>query len=116
MEYRIVLPEDTEDLAAAMKKAYLDEPWKESWTDEKAVRRIWGIMSNFESFGIKAVEADAVVGGILGFVDPYADADFFFVSELFVVPEWKRENAAVRIGKALERKRNWDDAANFNFI
>lgn len=26
MEYRIVLPEDMEDLAAAMKKAYLDEP------------------------------------------------------------------------------------------
>lgn len=66
MEYRIVLPEDTEDLAAAMKKAYLDEPWKESWTDEKAVRRIWGIMSNFESFGIKAVEADAVVAGYSG--------------------------------------------------
>lgn len=106
MEYRIVLPEDTEDLAAAMKKAYLDEPWKESWTDEKAVRRIWGIMSNFESFGIKAVEADAVVGGILGFVDSYADADFFFVSELFVVPEWKRKGIGKTLLSELERHLN----------
>lgn len=97
MEYRIVLPEDMEDLAAAMKKAYSDEPWNEGRTDEKAVRRIWGIMSNFESFGIKAVKANVVAGGVLGFVDPYADVDFFFVSEVFVLPEWKRKG----IGKAL---------------
>ena len=97
MEYGIVLPGDLEGLAAAMKKSYTDEPWNESWNGEKAARRIWGIMSNFESFGIKAVKANVVAGGVLGFVDPYADVDFFFVSEVFVLPEWKRKG----IGKAL---------------
>ncbi len=97
MEYGIVLPDDVDALVAAMKKAYSKEPWNEIWTGEKAVRRIRGIMSNFESFGIKVMENDAVIGGVLGFCDPYADEDFFFVSELFVVPEWKRKG----IGKAL---------------
>ncbi len=39
MEFEIVLPENMEDLATAMKRAYSDEPWSESWTDEKAARR-----------------------------------------------------------------------------
>lgn len=103
MEYAIVLPGDLEGLAAAMKKSYTDEPWNESWNGEKAARRIRGIMSNFESFGIKAVEENIVVGGVLGFVDPYADEDFFFVSELFVVPEWKRKGIGKTLLAELER-------------
>ncbi len=104
MQYRLYNAADIEGLAGAMAKAYSEEPWNERWSRERAVRRVQAILGNFDSIGVVAEENGAIIGGLLGYVDPYADEDFYFVSELFVVPEYKRHGVGRNLLKELENE------------
>lgn len=97
VEYRVADQQDAKGLAQAMAAAYAEAPWNETWSEERAQTRVQAILSGWQAMGMAAVEGGQIIGGALGFVDPYAEEDFFFVSELFVRPEWKRKG----VGRAL---------------
>ena len=104
MVIRLVNDNDISGLAKAMSQAYAEEPWNEKWTPETSERRVRSILGNFEAMGLAAEEDGEIIGGLLGFIDPYADEDFFFVAELFIVPERKRQGIGRTLLKELEVK------------
>lgn len=103
MEIKQINQKDITTLAVAMASAYSEEPWNENWTLEKAERRIRAILGNFEAMGLAAFEDGKIIGAVLGYVDPYAEEDFFFVSELFVIPKKKKQVLGKQLLAELEK-------------
>ncbi len=104
MEYKIIMEKEMPGLAQAMMAAYEQAPWFENWTEERALRRIQAILSNYEACGMAAIMDGQVIGGVLGYVDPYAEEDFFFVSELFVRPQYQKKGYGKGLLLALEEQ------------
>ena len=102
MQYRKITENDYKGLANAMASAYSEEPWNEKWSEERAIRRVKAIMSNYEAIGLAAIDDGIIKGGLLGFVDPYAEEDFFYVSEIFVMPENKKTGIGRKLINELE--------------
>lgn len=104
MQIKEITDKDIPDVAQAMASAYGEEPWNENWRPDKAERRIRAILHNYGALGYMAQENQEVLGAVLGYVDPYAEEDFFYISELFVKAGRKRNGIGTKLLARLEER------------
>lgn len=97
-----ITDEDIPEVSEVMRSAYGDAPWHENWSVDRAFLRVKAILSNYRAMGLKACDEDGIQGALLGYVDPYAQEDFFFVSELFVKSERKGQKIGSMLLQALD--------------
>jgi len=90
--------------AALLALAYAGEPWNEQWTQERALRRVKSILHSDGGMGIAMVEDGEMLGCALGFIDPYAQEDFFYLSELYVHPHKRRQGVDSALLMALKEQ------------
>lgn len=95
---------DIKAVSDVLISAYEDEPWNENWTRERAIIRIQAILCNYQAIGLKAADEKEIIGAVLGFVDPYSNEDFFYISELFVKSERKGQGIGTALLNALYKQ------------
>ena len=61
-------------------------------------------MHNYGALGLMAWENQEVIGAVLGYIDPFAEEDFFFISEIFVRSGKKRNGIGTILLSKLEEK------------
>jgi len=106
MQIKRICEKDVPAVAQALMLAYAVEPWNEKWTEEKACRRVRAIMSHEGAMGLAAEESGDVIAAAMGYVDPYADEDFLFISEIFVIPGQRKRGIGARLMERMEQEAN----------
>lgn len=104
MRIKEITDKDICDVARTMASSYSEEPWHENWSLDKAERRVRAILHNYGSLGLMAQENQEVVGAVLGYIDPYAEEDFFYISEIFVLAGRKKNGIGTVLLSKLEEK------------
>lgn len=85
------------DCAEILAKAYNSEPWNDEWSIEKAHQKLACFYDSPGFAGFTAYLNDELVGACVGNIEPYYTGDYFYLKEMFVLPEAQQQG----IGKQL---------------
>lgn len=77
-------------------------PWNEEWSHDDAFERLGDFLACPKSIGIKAVYEKKIVGFLLGEVQRWNGANYFYLKEICVANKLQRQG----IGKLLMAKLN----------
>lgn len=84
MEIRDMVRERTEDYAEIYVSVFNGAPWNESWTKEKAVRRIQDMMETNTFSGLALMDGEEVCGMIWGQKEQFYNGIHFQIQEFCI--------------------------------
>ncbi len=97
MEIKKVTIEDLEKIAAPFKETFNKKPWEDGWSLENAKIRMREIIDTPRFVGYLAVEADRVLGAILGNISQFAKGKCCDLYEFFVIEEARNQGLGQKL-------------------
>ncbi len=92
-----------EKCAEVLVAAYNAEPWNDSWTKEKALEKLNCFYNSPKFIGWMAFYENELLGCCVGNIEPYFTGDYFYLKEMFVLPNNQRKGVGTQLMNAINK-------------
>jgi len=98
---------DSEKKLAECAKLYVrasnGEPWNDQWTEETAFNRLLDFFNSPGYLGLYAEEGSGILGALVGNAEQFYSGSYFYLKEMFVLPEHQRKGIGTGLLNELKR-------------
>lgn len=94
MEVRKIRESDLPELTRLMVAVYNAPPWNNQWTEETASESLATLLSFPTFYGNVIVDDQKIFGAIMGHLRKYSSETTYYIDELFVAIEHRRQGVA----------------------
>ncbi len=90
------------DCGYILMQAYNGEPWNDTWTHEKAIEKVMYSYNSPNFIGWVVKVDNKVVGGCVGNIEPNFYGDFYYLREMFLLPEFQSKGIGSQLIAAIQ--------------
>jgi len=103
LESRRLRPEDLQQCCDLFVRSFNDPPWRDRWTLESAHRFLQPMHNAAGFLGLAVTDAETILGFAVGSVEEWYDGKHYYLREICVAPDRRREGIGTRLMEALHR-------------
>ena len=76
---------------------FTQPPWNEPWSASVVEQRLTDLINTPGFYGLATYQDAAMIGFILGQIEPWCQASHFYIKEMCVAPDWQRRGIGTQL-------------------